>query len=398
MLNPRAAAASEKSILAENSILFLLALFSFFSIAGTQIALGLALLIWLIRHVRQRDFSGQKLGLEWLLLAIFAWGAICSAASPRPLESFTHMKHLLLLSILYLLADSARSLAFRKRFVAAWLTTGAVVAAYGLALYLRQATDKVIATQSTTMTWGAMLVPPVAIAVALLLFAGLDWRRRLLLGLAILLLTAALFFSLVRGAYVGLATAVGIMLLLRRPKLVLAFAALLLIAFFLSPAVLQQRILSIFDLSVPSTQVRLVQWQHALEMIRQRPIFGFGWIDLAQIHRQMVPLDPNLPENVAWDVYNIGHFHNNLVMWMMNWGIPGLVLVLAFFARLAQRLWQSMQAFACDRFMSALALGVFAALAGYFVNGFFDWTFGDAETVTILWISLGLALQKKNVP
>jgi O-antigen ligase len=172
----------------------------------------------------------------------------------------------------------------------------------------------------------------------------------------------------------------------------LAFVALLLIAVFLAPEVLQQRILSIFDLSVPSTQVRLVHWQHALEMIRHRPIFGFGWIDLAQIHRQMIPLDPTLPENVAWDVYNIGHFHNNLVMWMMNWGIPGLLLVLAFFVRLAQRLWQNMRAFADDRFMGALALGAFAAVTGYFLNGFFDWTSGDAETVTILWIGLGVAL------
>ena len=49
-----------------------------------------------------------------------------------------------------------------------------------------------------------------------------------------------------------------------------------------------------------------------------------------------------------------------------------------------------------DPYLSAVIAGALAGLAGFLVNGMFDWLFGDAEVVTILWLSVGLVVAARN--
>ncbi|MFQ5631105.1 MAG: O-antigen ligase family protein [bacterium] len=394
---------------AEILFLYLFAAFSFVSIAGTQIALGVAFILWIIRHLTQKSFLGQKTGLEWLIIAVFAWALLGTFISPRPMESFVHLKHLLLIIVVFLLADRTLGIfvnpdrvsnpvrvRFAEKFLYIWISTATLLSLVGIIRYLSQDTLKVMATQSTTMTWAAMLAPVTTITVAILLFLPTSRKEKWLWGAAAAIQIIALFYSFVRGAYLGLIAGVGVILLVRKPKLILGFAVAAAMVLFLAPENLQARFLSIFDLSSPTTQVRLVQWQHALEMIRESPIFGFGWIDLGALHRQMIPPDPSLLPEVLHDVFYIGHFHSNPVMWMMIWGVPGLLLMLVFFGKIFILQWQALETVDENIFASVLALGCFGALTGFLITGLFDWTFGDAETVTILWITVGLAL--RNIP
>ena len=378
----------------ESIVLCLFAAFSFFSIAGTQIALGLAFLIYLARHFRAKSISGQKCGLELLLAGLFIWALLSSAFSVRPAESFIHLKHLLLIATIYLLADQTRSKQSIRIFVGVWLASAAIISLVGLLRYLAQDTLKVMATQSTTMTWAAMLVPATTVSFVLLFALPASSKIKSLLAIAAVLQLIALFYSFVRGAYLGFFAGVGFVLLLRKPKLIFALIAAAALAIWLAPESLQTRFLSIFDLNSATTQVRLIQWRHAFEMIQSHPIFGFGWVDLGALHRDMIPADPAMPTIIARDVFYIGHFHSNIIMWMMIWGLPGLVLMLVFFARITQLEWQAFRSHPDPSFEAALALGCLGSLAGYFVTGLFDWTFGDAETVTILWMTVGLALRK----
>jgi O-antigen ligase len=382
---------------AETGLLYIFAVFSFVSIAGTQIALGLAFILWIFRHAAGRSLSDQKTGLEWLLVAVFAWAIVTSYFSPRSLESFIHLKHLLLISIVFILADQTHPQSFIKNFSFVWIAAATLLSVIGIFRYLGQDTLKVMATQSTTMTWAAMLVPIATITVAMFFFLPASRRGKWLLGAAAIIQVVALFYSFVRGAYVGLLAGVGLILFIRKPKMILALAAAAVLAIFLAPENLQTRFLSIFDLSSPTIQVRLVQWQHAFEMIRESPVFGFGWIDLGALHRQMIPPDASLLPAVLHDVFYIGHFHSNPVMWMMIWGLPGVILMLIFFGRIFVLEWQALSATSGNVFSSVLALGCLGSLAGFFITGLFDWTFGDAETVTVLWISVGLALRLRHV-
>ena len=45
-----------------------------------------------------------------------------------------------------------------------------------------------------------------------------------------------------------------------------------------------------------------------------------------------------------------------------------------------------------EKWFSALLAGCIAANFGFWINGFFDWNFGDAEPVTLLWFTLGIVL------
>lgn len=381
---------------AELGLLYIFAVFSFVSIAGTQITLALAFILWMIRHTAGKLFSDQKNGLEWLLAAVFTWALLTSFFSPRSFESFIHLKHLLLLSIIYLLADQSHPPGFIRNFTFTWIATATLLSVIGIFRYLGQDTLKVMATQSTTMTWAAMLVPITTITIAMFFFLPASRRGKWLLGVAAFVQIIALFYSFVRGAYVGLLAGVSLIFLIRKPKMILGFAAVAALAIFLAPENLQARFLSIFDLNSPTTQVRMVQWQHAIEMIRESPVFGFGWIDLGALHRKMILPDDSLLPAVLHDVFYIGHFHSNPVMWMMIWGIPGVILMLIFFGKVFKLEWQVLAIAPGNAFSNVLALGCLGSLVGFFITGLFDWTFGDAETVTILWISVGLALHLRH--
>jgi hypothetical protein len=50
-----------------------------------------------------------------------------------------------------------------------------------------------------------------------------------------------------------------------------------------------------------------------------------------------------------------------------------------------------------DEFGQLVSVASRAALIGFLVAGIFDWTFGDAETITMLWFVVGMGLGQAGV-
>jgi O-antigen ligase len=161
------------------------------------------------------------------------------------------------------------------------------------------------------------------------------------------------------------------------------------IVFLLAPAPIKHRILSVTDLSVNSTQVRLTQWRNAVKIFKDYPVTGLGWIDLNEIHRAYAPPGADLNYQAYW----IGHFHNNLVMFLVYFGVIGFLAGVYMIFKLIQTEYRIYRSIPENKpHLSAWVAGSLAAMAGFWINGMFDWTFGDAEPVTLLWFTVGLSL------
>jgi O-antigen ligase len=361
--------------------------FSLISIAGTHITLGILVVVWMARMVLGREWLIRRTPLDLAFLLFLVAFLIATVFSLRPTGSLMNLKNVLLIAVVYLVAFNLRSRDEVLRAADILVFTAACMAVLGIVIKIAAGRERVMALQSTTMTWGAMSAIFVLITTSLVLF-GPKGRKRALYIAAWLVQFVSMLFTYVRGAWLGFAAGFLVLALLKSKKLVLVGVLLLVLIFLLVPDSLQTRILSVTDLNVGSTQVRLAQWKNALKIFRDHPLTGVGWIDLIPVYRKYAPDGADLTSHV----YSIGHVHNNFFMFLVYFGIPGVAAALYLMILLFQTEIRIFRRVSKDTALSALVLGSIAAMTGFWINGLFDWTFGDAEPVTLLWLTVGLCL------
>lgn len=374
-------------------LIFIFAAFSVISIAGTQISLGLLFLFSIIKCVLDREWYFKRTSLDGAFLCFTGAYFLSTIFSLDVAQSLGHFKNLLLILTLYLVAFNLRTREQIRLAANILVATATVMAFLGLLMTDIFGGNRVMAFQSITMTWGALSAIFIMITLSLCVFGERNKKRWLYFG-AFIIQFVSLLFSYVRGSWMGAAAGILVLAVLKSKKLFFGAVALVLIAFLLAPEPVKERILSITDLSVNSTQVRITQWRNAIPIFKDHPITGVGWIDLLKVHQQYAPPGADL----NYHAYQIGHFHNNYIMFLIYFGIIGFTAAVFLIIRLFQNTVRILNAIPDeDRFSSALILGVLAALTGFWVNGFFDWTFGDAEPVTLLWFAVGLSLAVSKV-
>ena len=394
-MEPQAGQTFDRAVLV---FIALMMLFAPFSIAGTQISLGLAVVAWCVKMFSEGRWRVSATPIEPPLWTFVAVALVATLFSLQPLESFVRLKHLLLISLLYVILSNVRRERDLHRLAFVLIASAAATSAWGLGRYLTGDTIKVLGTQSTTMTFGAMTVMTATLTASYFLFGRCRWWQRLLFALALALQAAALSLSYVRGAYLGFAAGLFLLAALKQRRVVVYLVlALVLLAFFLPHDVLD-RLASIADVDKPSTQVRLYQWKAALAIFRQHPILGVGWIDLGELTRQVVNLGPNVPEGVRNDVVGIGHFHNMYIMVLVYFGTVGFLAFIWLLLRIGVKGYRTHRG-VVRRYPDADALvcGSLAAFGGFLVAGMFDWTFGDAEVVTVMWIMVAFIFAALNI-
>ena len=384
------------------------------SIAGAHISLGLLTLCLLGQSAwrRAQRSKGEaqlatenwplKIGFEWPLLVFVIVALISTALSELPLTSFRNLRHLLTILGAYTVAFSLRRQPqWRQPLLWTFIGVATLASIWGLLEYTLGLSRKVQSTQGTTMTWGALCVMFMSFTLQMALAAPTS-RERWFARAQFIPQFFAMLFSLVRGAYVGFASSIIYLLkpywsnrrLLLR-KILPALLLLVITTTLISPQNVQQRFAAIFDLNTGSTQVRLIQWKHALTIAADHPVFGVGWRDLQAVLRQYAVPDPNIPENITKDVFSIGHFHSNYFTILVCFGVTGLLA----FACLMLAVWRALGVAIKNTHDENGRLVIFAsraALLGFLVAGIFDWTFGDAEVVTMLWFVVGLGCGQVN--
>ncbi len=316
--------------------------------------------------------------------------------SESPLTSFRNLRHLLTILGAYAVALSLRQYPeWRRPLLWTFMSVATVAVLYGLGKFALGFSSKVQSAQGTTMTWGALSVMFMAVTLQMALAAP-NRRERWLARAQLMPQLFSLLFSLVRGAYVGfVASAIYVLrqywskrrILLQR--ILPAFLVLFLVSVF-SPIV-RQRVAAIFDLNTPSTQVRLIQWKYALQIVADHPVVGVGWRDLQPVLRRYATPDPNMPGQIAKDVFSIGHFHSTYVTILTCFGIAGFLA----FAWLMISVWRTLGMaikHTGDEGGRSIIFASRAAVIGFLVAGIFDWTFGDAEVVTMLWFVIGMGI------
>jgi len=372
---------------------FLLAVFSgSFSIAISQIALGLSLLIAVVRWLTKR--TGLVVtGTEKTMLLLIIWAVALVPFSVDPPQSLVFLRRFYLFAGLPLAASLATTEQRRRLIFVAIIGGSAAVSLFSIIQAERHFGGLFVARMaqiSNSMTSGGVLLLTALLALGVLLHRQTSRRARGLVAASLLPILVALLMTMTRSALVGL-TAGGLVVLFgaRRRWFVVAVAlSVVLVAGGarwgeqLLPAALWARVCPENVLRGENTRGRLAMWQVGWQIFREHPLTGVGDVDLVGVAPATY--------GEGWP-FTIGHLHNNLVQIAVIWGLPGLILALFFWGQQWRLLWRRWQA-APAPWQGGWLVGAMGMWAGFFVAGLTEWYFGDAEPMLLYMAILGVAL------
>jgi len=206
------------------------------------------------------------------------------------------------------------------------------------------------------------------------------WQRAsglagFLVGCCLLALTYS------RGAWIAFAVAAAVFACLmgRRGLLGMGLAGLLLFA--LMPHSITARLGSMLSATDASGAYRLSTWAAAGSLAREHWLTGAG-LGRDAFHSAFVKYAPESVQAV--------HSHNLYLQEVCETGAPGLVAVLWVFAAAAGTALGAIRT--GPAWLRAPAAGVAAALCGFLVQGFVDYTLWYYTLNIALWVVIGLAV------
>ena len=361
------------------------------SVAVGQIALGVALALFLARWPVV-GVPPPRLGVELAAGALALWALAMIPLSEEPARSVVSYRRFYLFTAMWVVAAVVVGEKLRRWAACALLGGAVVVAAVGTgwmwtehgALFVTRAVFV-----SNAMTSAALLMIAAVVAVAFALM--LRGRARWLSAVALFVVAVGLLQTMTRSAIVGLLVGSAVVVVVALPRRgwwwvgagAVAVGLVLATGEHFVPDRLWQRITPETLMEGRNAQARFDMWRAGLGMVADHPWTGVGDVSLGELSE---PYYSREPERLH------GHMHNNLVQVAVIWGLPGLVLFLGLFVALLRAPWSRWRAARRARMSWAAgwSLGAIGAVVAFFVAGFTEWYFGDAEPLLMVMAIVGL--------
>jgi O-antigen ligase len=414
------------------------------SIFAAQVLLLLAVLVFAAR-LWTGAARLQRTPLDGPILAFTVWTLLSAAFSPDPWTSHESAKKLVLFALFYLAVDVLRRRIDRERILDAALLGGLALAAGAVAQYYFLGFDTLAKRPHSFlghyMTASGLVMAVLVIAAARLAFhagpfprpAATDVRALTVLTGALCAMTALQYFDLfaveaerlfvaglaaagawialsrgpwpspasgvslamvvvpiaswavvisrTRNAWLGTIVGLGLIAVLRAPKLLWVLAAAVAVVAVLRPAPVVGR-LTVFD---ASSVDRYYMWQAGIDMIRDKPVFGQGPGRILAVYPEYRwPAAPNAQQP---------HLHDNALQIAAERGLPCLAWWLWWLAAAMGDAWREVRGGAGWAAVAALAF-----LAAFMAAGLFEYNFGDSEILmfTLLVSALPYALRRER--
>jgi O-antigen ligase len=352
---------------------FFLCLFAFLTpfIAPAYIVTAPLLFTWIaeLRRERRRP-AGFRSPFVFLFLLLAVLTILSAIFSRDPAASSHHLGGLGLFLLVPATMDLVDGPSRARTLVLSLSASAVVLSVYGIWQFLHGGDDlqsRIRATLSHYMTFSGIALLS---ACMLLGFAFEEKGRRRAIGLLAILPLTAVLLTFTRNAYVGIVAALLLYGAVRRPKLLPAVAAVLVLVYFAAPTGIRERIRSTVDLSDRTNRDRIAMVHAGARMVAESPVLGLG----ADMVEPYYPLyrDPGAPR------WSVPHLHDNVVQLAAANGLFAaaayLAIVAVFLAKAITRLRRG-----DEPARAAIWAGALMAGAAITVAGFFEYNFGDTE-------------------
>jgi O-antigen ligase len=223
------------------------------------------------------------------------------------------------------------------------------------------------------------------------LFASdVRWWERLLLFGGWGVMVFALLFSLTRGVWLAYVVALGVLGVVKGSRTVLAIGAcgvLLSLALLGAGLGVRERITQIIDFKANIGRSSI--WQANLDMIKDRPWFGWGYGNYRKFRDSYYQRYP--------EANTTAHAHSNFLQMWVDGGLFGLAAFLLLCWVILRAGWQAYHLFPVEAEpLRSLALGGTLGVFAFLLGGLTQYNFGDAEVVIIFWATAGLVMRARE--
>lgn len=226
-----------------------------------------------------------------------------------------------------------------------------------------------------------LVMAALLVLVGLLFYWGWHIYSLLLAPFAALLATG-LVLSFSRGAYIGCAVGLAVLLLtIGRGRLVAIVLLALLAIPFLPDTVVQR-----MELHDNSLDARLDYWNIGTSMVGAYPIFGAGWGAVVLFNEGQ---KTTAPGQIPW-------WHDDYLNIASQIGLVGLASFLAIWLKLAALVRGQLGTLGSSRLRPLIA-ALAAAVAAMLTQAATDHFFWRAETAPFIWLIVGLLLAAINI-
>ena len=189
------------------------------------------------------------------------------------------------------------------------------------------------------------------------------------------LVGVSVILSFTRGAWLGSAAAVGLLLTLKRPRLLWGIPVVALAAWLLAPSLVRERVASLLhptsDLSI---SIRFEMFQVGWNMIRRHPGLGVGPNRVNEVYEEF------LPEGMTPIQGYHAHLHNNPLQLAAERGLPCLFAWVWLMALWGWRIFGMRRRLGDSGFIADGALAAWLALL---LQGMFEFSFGSSEVLML---------------
>ncbi|MBE0461325.1 MAG: O-antigen ligase family protein [Candidatus Aminicenantes bacterium] len=346
---------------------------SIISISASQLFLSFALIFWIILLIKEKKPPSFP-SFFWPLLVYAGISLIASFLSRNPETSLKDSRELLLFLVVPIAYTGFRIEKEIKRANLALLASACLSMGFSFVYFILKAApgERIKGFMGHYMTQAGLLLLFSAVALSITVFSR-D-KTRIFWGIGFGLALAALLLTLTRNAWIGLIVAVGVIIYLYKPKVLIALPLVVGLLFAISPGQVKKRALSTFSTKAFSNRQRIEYIHAGIKIIKDYPLFGTGpnTVDVV-FQYPKYGLSEEAKKNV--------HLHNNFVQIAAERGIPALFSWLAFLIWIFFSLIKLLKN--KDPAIFSLAAGALAALLAIIAAGFFEYNFGDSEVTTL---------------
>lgn len=376
--------------------LFLFVLFLPFSITGTEISLGLVVVVWAgqLIMVKEKPFARNSLTIPILLyLGANVLGVIFSQDLGKSID---HSRSLWIILTFFIVFNYLQDIKTLRRLLTLLLVVFSLVGGYGiLQHYLGVNTESFwklggnyprATGFSGSVRYGAqlLLVFPIAVSLAL---AEKNWKKKGWYILSSLLLFSGILWCWTRGVWLGAVGALIVLGIMKGKKFLLSIILTLTVvvgSLLLSLPSFVDRVKSIGDKSEISIS-RTIIWRNTIRMIRDYPITGVGPGCYASVQE-----DYRLTERekeASWR-----HAHNNLLQEMADNGIIGLLSYLWLWYIIFKVGITALRISGRQDYRRSVLLGIIAGLVGFHIDGMFHCNWRTSVVALLMWLIIGVMM------
>jgi O-antigen ligase len=215
-------------------------------------------------------------------------------------------------------------------------------------------------------------------------------RRKILVGMVLLLVCIGLIINFKRGSWMGMMIILLLAGYLKSWKIPVIGILLMLTVFCLyTPVRTRMQMILRYESGIGVDYVRTEVWHIAPMIVKNHP-WGVGINNAPTImHRYSTTLD------------NYKDFHNNFAHILVEQGYPGILAFLLLIVTIPTYCIQTflfLRRNKSERIWVYFAYGVFAIFIAYLCNGLVVYNFGDSENLMFLSFMLGcLVLIRQNI-